>query len=106
MTTIYDAFIHVQGSKVWPSSDPNDSPFDNFTCKICGHKLSIQMYGSWMISGPTLEEQASIMLSMHLLEHCSDEFLKIYLKTSPITTGPAFNILLMRELKGQLDGKP
>jgi len=48
-----DHFTHKSGSKMWPPLNSNDSPFDEFTCKHCGGKLSVQMYGAFPIGqGP------------------------------------------------------
>ncbi len=44
-----DYFKWKSGSKVWPSSDPNDSPVDTFTCKLCDWSFRVQIYGSFPI---------------------------------------------------------
>ena len=44
-----DFFDRQSGSKVWPSSDPLDSPYDKFKCKICGWTVPIRMNGSFPI---------------------------------------------------------
>ena len=33
---VCDYFEEEYGSKGWPSNDPNDSPVNKFTCKLCG----------------------------------------------------------------------
>ena len=45
--TVDDYFDHKSGSQAWQSSDPNDSPYDSFTCKICGYTFSEMMYGTF-----------------------------------------------------------
>ena len=45
--TIEDYFDYKSGSRVWPSDDPNDSPFDTFTCKLCGWSFKQQTCGSF-----------------------------------------------------------
>ncbi len=65
-TEVWAAFEHFSGSKVWPSSDPMDSPFDQFVCRSCGKRFSLQMYGSFSINGPNFEECALISLAEHL----------------------------------------
>ena len=37
-------FKRISGSKIWPSTDPNDSPFDTFVC-ICGWSFKQRIYG-------------------------------------------------------------
>ena len=44
---ISDYFDVKRGSKIWPSTDPTDSPVDKFTCKICGWSFYSRMYGSF-----------------------------------------------------------
>ena len=62
----WSEFIHKSGSKVWPSSDPEDSPFDTFECKHCGKILVVQMYGEQWVWEKSFEEKASDYLIMHL----------------------------------------
>jgi len=57
------------GSKMWPPLDRNDSPFDEFTCKHCGEKLSVRMNGAFSIGqGP--EVGLKLETENHL-RHCS-----------------------------------
>ncbi len=42
-----DYFEEEQGSKNWPSSDPKDSPYNKFTCKLCGWSFKARMYGGF-----------------------------------------------------------
>ena len=66
---LYENFKIISGSNVWPSSDPNDSPFDKFICKRCGKSIEVQMYGERYTNGPTFEEQAEVTLLKHLAFH-------------------------------------
>lgn len=38
---------YKSGSKIWPSDDPEDSCFDDFVCKYCGHTESFQACGTF-----------------------------------------------------------
>jgi hypothetical protein len=67
--SVWDCFEHRSGSKVWPSSDPSDSPFDNFTCKVCGKVLSFQMYGPRPIGQTTFGDECFKQLADHISEH-------------------------------------
>ena len=62
----FDHFTYISGSKIWPSDDPEDSPFDTFTCKHCGASKKIEMYGSRYIDEPSFEDNAKIILREHL----------------------------------------
>jgi len=58
-------FTRKSGSKMWPPLDKKDSPFDEFTCKHCGEKLSVQMNGAFPIGqGP--EVQLKLATDNHL----------------------------------------
>ena len=46
---ILDYFHEKYGSKIWPSDDPNDSPFNTFTCKQCGYEFEYRVFGSFPI---------------------------------------------------------
>jgi len=62
-------FEWKSGSKMWPPLDRNDSPFDEFTCKHCGEKLSVQMYGTFPI-GQAPEVEVKLKTERHL-RRCS-----------------------------------
>jgi hypothetical protein len=66
---IFECFDRKYGAKTWPSDDPKDSPFDIFTCKICGKKFRIQMFGARYIYEPTFEDSAREELQNHMKEH-------------------------------------
>ena len=98
---IWDEFDHTIGSKTWPSSDPEDSPFDTFVCKRCGEKIKCQMYGTQPITDPSFDEKAEDILQGHLMTHCSDSLLQ-NLNT---TNRKALSILILRDLeKGKNNG--
>ena len=46
---ILDAFKIISGSSHWPSSDPKDSPYDKFECRICGWTFEGLVAGSFNI---------------------------------------------------------
>lgn len=62
----FDHFHRKSGSNVWPSDNPDDSPYDTFVCKHCAASKSILMYGSRFIGDRTFEEEARIVLKDHL----------------------------------------
>jgi hypothetical protein len=97
--TIWDQFDHKRGSRrgssVWPSDDPKDSPYDEYICKRCGKKLSLQMYGSQFIGDPSFDDQALDQLQTHLMSHCSDSFLQNLNTNNRIALG----ILILRDLE-------
>ena len=39
----------ISGSDHWPSSDPKDSPFDDFECRRCGATWAVRMGGEFPI---------------------------------------------------------
>ena len=82
MSSIFNEFEETYGSNIWPSTDPNDSPFNAFKCKHCGEVLSLQIFGSSCVGEPSLEDLAKDALREHLMNHCSAEFLKSIQSTS------------------------
>jgi DNA-directed RNA polymerase subunit M/transcription elongation factor TFIIS len=64
--TVKDLFSHKCGSNVWPSSDPNDSPYDTFTCKECGYTFKEQIYGAFTIGEKRGEERAEEKMLNHI----------------------------------------
>ena len=62
----FDHFSVESGSGMWPSSDPDDSPFDKFICIHCGASKKIQMYGSIPI-GESFDDKAREILRDHLM---------------------------------------
>jgi len=63
----YEHFDHKLGSKIWPSSDPEDSPYDDYICKYCGKKFFIQMCGASWVGEPPFHEQGKKILRKHLM---------------------------------------
>ena len=59
-------FMRESGSKVWPSTDPNDSPLDKFTCKRCGEAEYLEAYGVRPNDAPPFEEVIVSHLRSHL----------------------------------------
>lgn len=62
----WSEFNRISGSDIWPSSNPKDSPFDQFICKHCGKILVFQMYGEVWRWEKTLDDRASDGLLNHL----------------------------------------
>ena len=46
---LWDYFKEISGSKIWPSEDPKDSPFNTIICKLCDWSWKYQAYGSFPI---------------------------------------------------------
>jgi len=63
---VFDHFNHKSGSDVWPSDNPNDSPYDTFTCRHCGRSTELRMYGSFGL-GEDPWKEAKDFLREHLL---------------------------------------
>lgn len=68
--TVFDCFEMKNGSKQWPSSDPEDSPFDTFTCKYCGASQVIRAYGSYGCGESSLEDRQQKILTHHIKDIC------------------------------------
>ena len=98
--SIFDFYNHEFGSKVWPSLDPEDSPFDKYICIACGKEFSIQMCGVLAI-GESFFDKAEIILRKHLLTHCTEEFL---LKVPESINSEALNVLIERHLLDRTKG--
>lgn len=64
-----DFFDRKSGSNMWPSSDPLDSPYDKFKCKLCGWTVSIQMYGVFPIGYDKVFHQDGILMQHLTLMH-------------------------------------
>ena len=60
-----DYFTCKSGSKIWPSNDANDSPFGEFTCKLCGYTFSEQTCGSSFIGMPSFQD----IVRKRMIEH-------------------------------------
>lgn len=99
MKNIHNFFKEKQLCKVWPSSDPDDRPFTEYTCRICEEVLTLQTAGTWMMGEPSLFDRMDAALRAHLFGHCGEEFLTKHVHTDPLKAGPAFDILLERELE-------
>lgn len=66
MSDVRALFTVKSGSVVWPSSDPNDSPYDKYTCKVCGKSARLLANGSHGINEPSFDERIEGHLSDHL----------------------------------------
>ena len=73
---ISDYFTVKSGSKVWPSSDPADSPIDKFTCKICGWSFHHQMYGHYNPEFGNPFDEVGKIQKEHLLIHIYEDIKK------------------------------
>lgn len=65
---VNDYFDRKSGSKVWPSNNPEDTPFDTFTCKICGYTFTEQMYGAFSDTEKAPEAKANEKMLTHIAE--------------------------------------
>lgn len=70
---IYSNFQRKPLSKIWPSTDPKDIPFDEFTCNFCGKKLVLQSCGSYFIGEKSFEEKIAEALLHHLKYECNND---------------------------------
>ncbi|HDY88315.1 MAG TPA: hypothetical protein ENH82_09425 [bacterium] len=61
---IDDLYDYISGSEIWPSSDPGDSPYDIFRCKICGYPIEYKANGSFM-EGDQEEIKANVKAQKH-----------------------------------------
>lgn len=63
-----DFFSCVSGSKQWPSSDPNDSPYDKFVCTKCGWTFEEKTCGTFSTRDLTWKQKAEQKAVDHLIE--------------------------------------
>lgn len=61
-------FDYISGSNQWPSADPEDSSYDIFVCRHCGYEIQHQMYGTWSLNEPSLDERLQRKLIYHIVE--------------------------------------
>lgn len=64
--TTQDFFDRTSGSTHWPSSDPNDTPIDTFTCRRCGYTFDMMMYGSFRVGDTSPKEHAEQKMLAHI----------------------------------------
>ena len=64
-------FDRIRGSNQWPSRDPEDSPFDTYVCRHCGHEIHYEAYGSWSMNESSTQDCLRVWLYDHLVE-CSE----------------------------------
>jgi len=67
-----DGFWQISGSRCWPSDDPEDSPEDEFICKLCGYSFRHTMWGSGWVGEPTPGEQVAKRIKNHMLYHIAE----------------------------------
>ncbi len=60
-------FEEIYGSKVWPSNDPKDSPYNTFKCRLCDFKFEARIFGDFDIAIDPYVEVKNRQLE-HLLE--------------------------------------
>ena len=64
-------FREELGSSIWPSDNPKDSPFNKFTCSVCGWSFFAQIYGSFPIGfDPYID--VKLRQQEHLIGHLLD----------------------------------
>ena len=64
---VYNYFDRIYGSKIWPSDDPNDSPFDTFKCKLCDWKFKEKSNGIFYQGQTTPETIILKKMTRHLI---------------------------------------
>jgi len=96
---VYSMFNSKDLHDMWPSSDPKAEPFTEYTCKLCGEKLTFQTCGSMYMGQPTFGAVANEGLREHLLVcHCSDRFIAGFADVDLMTANSGFDKLLMKEV--------
>ena len=66
-----DYFEEKWGSSIWPSSNPQDSPVNTYTCKLCGWTFPKQVMGPFRIGHNPFDEVAKMKnehIQLHLHE--------------------------------------
>ena len=96
--SIYNMFKSKQLANMWPSNDPNDSPFTEYVCKICTEKLTLQSCGSWNMGEPSFDERIRECLREHLIQHCSDDFLLKIAEIIFLTANSGFDRILIKNV--------
>lgn len=66
MWTLEIYFDHQSGSRCWPSADPADSPYDTFTCRLCGFQFQQRMWGEFSMHAPKPMTVAESRMQEHL----------------------------------------
>ena len=61
-------FDETYRSKVWPSNDPKDSPYNIFKCRLCGFEFEQRIFGDFDI-GEDPYDAVKEKEIQHLLEH-------------------------------------
>ncbi|OFW47597.1 MAG: hypothetical protein A2163_00830 [Actinobacteria bacterium RBG_13_35_12] len=64
--TILDYFDEKHNSKSWPSTDLNDSPCNDFKCKLCDYVFHVQIYGSFTIG---IDDDRYRIVKQKIIEH-------------------------------------
>jgi len=68
-TKLYDYVTESQNSKVWPSNDPDDCPYNTFTCKLCGWRFDVRIYGAFPAGYDPYDDVRSIITEHLVLRH-------------------------------------
>lgn len=63
-------FKEYLGSKIWPSDDPKDSPYNLFVCK-CGYQFISRVFGSFHSFEDPYAEATNMMASHGWSKHAS-----------------------------------
>lgn len=63
-----DDMLYKSGSKIWPSDDPDDSCFDDFVCKYCGHLEGFQACGTFY-EGMESAKSQSVEAKERMIKH-------------------------------------
>ena len=66
---IMDYFKWESGSKIWPSDNPTDSPFDKFTCKKCNWSFKARVNGEFPIDARPWDEIKKTIVEHMAVRH-------------------------------------
>jgi transposase len=61
---ILDYFHESMNSSVWPRDGSTDSPFNTFTCKLCGYEFDALIFGSFNIGTDPYDD-----VKRNIIEH-------------------------------------
>ena len=61
-------FDEIFGSRVWPSNDPNDTPYNKFKCQLCDFEFKERIFGDFDIGDDPYDRVRERELK-HILKH-------------------------------------
>lgn len=67
-------FKEISGSEMWPSSNPNDSPFNTFRCERCEWEFQFRVCGAFPLDNNdkpiTFWDRAETAMRLHSESRC------------------------------------